>query len=219
MRIEAVLFAGNLAKGHRKMAGVLAASAAENCPRASLVIHEITGADTEIAAAKRSNVFRNNAHKTKHQHDLVQAAVDGELLCLIYTDTMVLRDLSTIAEHDFDLAYTSTSRRQISHQFRRVVRASDRIRQFFDRWRLIVERMLADAVFHAPWRDRYGGVHQAALSYLLEETEQPNQTLPLACDEWNCEPSSYHLFGEHTRVVQVMGNLRDACLHGAVAAG
>ena len=228
MRIEAVLFAGNIAKAHQKMARVLAASAKQNCPSSQLTIHTISGTDSEITAVRRSNLYLNNARKTKHHRKIVHDARDGELVCLIDTDTMVLRDLAAIetygASADFDLAYTQPA---AGAKYRinsgvLFVRISDSVRDFFDRWFLTVQQMLLDEPFHNRWRDFYGGINQAALGYLLESGVAGTtcgaaggtgiKTLTLACDEWTCEPSSYDRFGEHTRVVHVMGNLRDCCL-------
>jgi hypothetical protein len=75
--------------------------------------------------------------------------------------------------------------------------------------------MLADKPLHDKWKQRFGGVNQAAFGFLTDEhSPYIGSIMPsineVPCTTWNCEHDCLkrELFGESTRVVHINGNLR-----------
>jgi hypothetical protein len=145
----------------------------------------------------------------------IQAAADGELIGLLDCDTLVLADLSPIAALDFDVTYTvrpATSRFPFNSGVV-FARVSAAVRDFFRRWRELNVAMLGDKSMHAPWRQQFGGINQAALGSMISGAPGV-RLLPLPCRVWNCEDQTWRSFAaEETRILHVKGRLRRACLY------
>lgn len=218
MRLETSLFeAGPHDDGYERMARVLEYSARLHSPETPLTVRRITSADDDIVAAGegRKSRYLDNTRKTRHHCAAVQAAENGELLCLIDADTMVLGDLTPVESYDFDLAYTlRPDHAQYAFNSGVVfIRISEKIKEFYRRWEAVVFQMLADKSFHDQYQPRYGGVNQSGLAHLLEQSDEiKTKTLP--CRVWNCEQDSWPLFGSDTKVVHILGVLRRECLYG-----
>lgn len=220
MRLETVLFASESFERYERMVRVLELSAAENSPATPLTIHRIDSQDEELRVLARTNCKRlwiDNARKARHHQRIIRDAADGDVLCLIDADTMILGDLSEIGSLDFDLAYTvrppgSKWKLNTGVYF---VRVSDRVRRFCYLWLMNVEKMLADVKFHEHWRKqkRYGGIHQAAFGCQLEALDEADpliHALPLPCETWNCVSRCWDS-AESPKIVHIMGQLRQWC--------
>lgn len=217
MKLHAVLFRGRSVSCHPRLAQVLKASA-KNTPH-PLVIHAVEEADQELAElAKRRTGWKqwlDNARKAKHHARIILGAGDGELLAMLDTDTMILGDLSEIERMEFDLAYTVRPRPSFPvNTGVYFVRVSECVRAFVARWYDAVRAMLADKRFHDEWKNRYGGIHQAALGYLLNRASESElqRLLAIPCETWNCCGPVWN-YDALPKIVHVMGHLRYLCLH------
>jgi len=225
MRLEAVYFRGQFTERHAAMANVLRLSATENSPTTPLSITEITEPDDELKAigpGKLNAQWLDNARKAKHHNEIIQAAEDGEVLGMLDTDTMVLGDLSEIESMDFDLAYTirppGSSKWKLNTGVY-FVRVNGNVRRFVGRWYQAVLDMLADPILHHHWKKTrgYGGIHQAALGFLLESSYyMPVKLLQLPCETWNCCSKLWDKT-DNPKIVHIMGQMREWCLGGRPA--
>jgi hypothetical protein len=216
MRLETVVFPTSKLYRYRRMADVLKLSCAENYPDGRLSIHLVDCADKELFAMARRKCerrFIENARKMKYHAQIIRAAADGELLCMLDCDMMVLRPLEPMPSDDFDLAYTP---RPAGSNFRintgvYWVRVSNALKSFVDAWEHAVQEMLKDEALHHEWRvqHRYGGIHQAAFGYMLQRASGL-EIAELPCAEWNCVDGLWAL-ATNPRLVHIMGQLRDCC--------
>lgn len=215
MRLVSTFFEHSEAK-YRRFADVLAYSAALHSPATPFEIVTVTERDNEIKTlGPRASAWRrNNARKTKHHARIVQAAADGELLGLFDSDTMITGDLAPIADLRFDLAITITP----PHAEYRInsgvvfVRVNEHTRRWYRDWDAIVRRMLADASLWKKWKDRFGGINQCGLAWLMEHSQIKLDIALLPCAIWNSVGSTWGEFSPETKVVHLLGKLRDACL-------
>lgn len=227
LRLVTAVFAGEPGTRrdlYARLADALVDSVHRNSPSTSITVLRTDG-DPGTQVAPRQTVpgipdpglrgLIENTAKMVAWEAAIEAANDGELVGLLDCDTLVLADLSPIAELAFDVTYTtrpSTSRFPFNSGVV-FARISPPVRDFFRRWRELNVRMLADRDMHAPWRAQFGGINQAALGAMIADAPGV-QLLPLPCRIWNCEDQSWRLFdAENTRILHVKGRLRRACLH------
>jgi hypothetical protein len=222
MRLHSILFRSYNDTNYERLARVLVSSAAENSPATPLELHRIREHDFDLRAvgSKRrgpSMGYIENTRKSRHHTRLITAAADGDVLGMLDCDTMILRDLSPVADLEFDLAYTvrpADCRYKLNTGVY-FVRVSNRIRRWMTEWHDTCLKMLADEAFHFRWRtdELYGGIHQAALGWMLAHN-RTIRFLELECAEWNSVSSTWG--SPRARVVHVMGQLRKMCF-GQVA--
>lgn len=213
MRIESVLFAGKRHVLYERMARVLAKSAlAHNQP---LTIHRIEDEDLEITklagGPHRLRNYVDNTRKTKHHAQLVEEAADGELLCFIDADAMILGDLREAEMFgDYDLAIT---RNPVDIPFRintgvYFVRVSDKMRDWHRQWYSKCYEMLGNEELHLEYRGTFGGINQSSLGWMLQHVGGI-KVIELECQEWNCTAHRSAAFDERTKVAHFMHRLRD----------
>lgn len=222
MRLESILFPGKHPEQFERMAAALERSA-ENTPH-PLTIHRITDPDEDVLSAARSEctpAWINNARKAKHHARIIDAAADGELLGMIDADAMILGDLSEVESMNFDIAYTARppqSKWRINTGVY-FVRVSWRMRWFCNLWRIKAIEMLGNAAFHLKWKNehRYGGIHQAAFGWMLENAGIDFSAVALPCEVWNCVNGCYAT-AENPKIVHLMaGSMRRWCMDGLCA--
>jgi hypothetical protein len=202
-----------------RLARVLRSTAARNCAGWTIRIEPIAPAPLTSALGIASHV--HNTQKMAAWCSTVEAATDGASLLLIDADTIITRPLDDLWTQPFDFAYTTKPSRFPFNSGVVAVRVSAAIRTFFRRWRDENHAMLADRVHHQAWRQKYGGINQAALGRALESGwARDLRVCELPCREWNCEDSAWRDFDPAlTRIVHVKSALRAAVLgHGPVLA-
>lgn len=205
-----------------RLAGVLAASAAEHCPDWDRRIVPIGRAPSRGGTGVSSHAA--NTHKLDVWCARIATAADGEEILLIDADTLILRPLDDVWESAFDLAYTVRDYALPFNLGVLFVRVNERTRQFFRIWQAENLRIYRPGDEAAAWRRQFGGVNQAAFGRLLHAgalSALDLRTLP--CQAWNCEVSSWARFDpEVTRIVHINGSLRrqvcyrDPIVYGAI---
>lgn len=220
MQLHALLFGSS--SRYERMAAVLARSAG-NTPHL-MTIHRITDTDDDLRPMARDSckqTWVNNARKAKHHCQIINSAEDGELLGMIDADTMILGDLSEIESMEFDIAYTvrppkSKWKLNTGVYF---VRVSERMKKFCREWYAMVCEMLSNEKLHLEWKNerKYGGIHQAAFGWMIENSGVDFSALALPCEIWNCVNGCYAT-AENPKIVHLMeGTMRHWCLDGAKA--
>lgn len=195
-----------------RLSRVLAHTAAVHCPTWEARIETVAPPKNRRDVGVPSHV--DNTHKLAWWADRVREATDGDQLLLIDADTAILKPLDDIWRESFDVAYTVRSGFFAPFNAGVVfLRVSPLTRAFMDRWVTLNTEL--QHVTAKPWRKRYGGVNQASLGALLEETDAMGLTVkPLPCRIWNCEDSAWaHFDPMETRILHIKSGLRRACLH------
>lgn len=214
MRIEAVLFDGS--KEYDEMALALKRSVEANSPNTPIRIRRVKTKDKEILDQKGGfrEVIMDNARKTKHHLKVMKDAKNGELIGMFDVDLIVLNDLSSIEEMDFDLAYTIRR----SDNYLPInsgvvfVRKSKKTMQFYQDWHDNVMFMLEHPETYSVWTKKYGGINQCGLGMMLEESHTL-KTLKLPCREWNMTSDLYMGFASSTKIVHVQSGLRKSLIY------
>lgn len=140
----------------------------------------------------------------------VQAAADGTELLLLDADLCLLRSLDEIWQQPFDLAYATKQHMFPFNLGVLFVRVSPTTRRFFEMWRQENDQLFRPGEGARLWRQRYGGINQAAFGALLERGALDFlQRRALECTEWNCEESAWAAFDpDRTRILHIKGTLR-----------
>lgn len=212
MRIESVWFGGGI---YERMARVFLATAQQWCPDWQINLRNVDVRDLDRhPRALPSHVA--NTQKMEEWNDIVQRAPNGSRLLLIDADTFFTRGITDVWRTRFDIAYTTKESRFPFNSGVVFVRANPRAKAFFRAWAEINREMLLDARSHSPWRQKYGGINQAAFGRMLEsEAAEALNIVGLPCQEWNCEDASWAAFDPAvTRIVHVKSALRRAIFNG-----
>lgn len=81
--------------------------------------------------------------------------------------------------------------------------------EFMKEWAEIDKRMLEDSEFHGPYHDKYAGLNQSSLGYLLENGYSEYVTrIPESynlCEDWEG--------WEEAHLIHLKGTLRRCCIH------
>lgn len=198
---------------YERMARVLEFSARRHCPGWSIEVRR------EAPPPRTSPLgVPSHAHNTMKMDtwaEAVAASADGDRVLLIDADTFLLRSLDDVWALDFDMAYTV--KKQVRFPFNSGVvflRIGPPARRFAEAWHRENARLLAAPREHQRWRERFGGINQAALGAMLTSglvTDLGLRLAQLPCAEWNCEDSSWGEFDPAvTRIVHVKSALRRA---------
>lgn len=226
MIVHSVLFTdATLGANYERMACVLEYSIGLNSPDTPFVLHRIDEPDDELTAAvnrrpqyQRPNFLLPNARKMKHQCQIVQEATDGEVICLLDADTMVLGDLSAAGDirgkfYNLIPEIVATERPKGStyplNTGVMFVLVRSYTKGLFRRWWEIVQEMVDCHALHAEWKAKAGGVNQAAFAKF--DHDYPGchiERVPCAIWNYESECQKRELFSEQTKVVHIHGNLR-----------
>ncbi len=128
-------------------------------------------------------------------------------------DMLMLQSIESAFEQDFDVAYTvRTSAKMPMNGGVIFLKPSDGARRFMTAWLDVNERMYKDRVFHAPYRQKYAGMNQAAFGYLLENPLENVTMEQLPCSVWNSCSEDWRWIDSVTKNVHVKSYLRKLVL-------
>lgn len=191
-----------------RLARVLEHTARRHCPGWDI---EVVAHDMRVEKPRcGTEAFGYNTAKLDDWCARVERAELGQRVLLLDTDTVILRPLDDVWQLPFDVAYTIRPPECRLPLNGGVVflRVSEASRGFMRRWRDENRRMLNDRAYLYRWRRAYGGLNQAALGKVLEESGPEIEVRSLPCEEWNCEDSTWAKFSEATRILHCKSNLR-----------
>lgn len=220
MRLESFLFGDK--NSYVRMADVLSYSASVNCS-IPLSIRRVDTSNDPIREInpRLAYYYIDNAIKTRLHRDLINSAKDGELIGLLDSDLMILHDIKEIKKYmwGMDFAYTVRPGQWPFNSGVVFVRVSDKTRNWYDKWLENVKALLANAMLRRRYEDKYGRINQCGLGMLLESNHDLN-ILRLDCKDWNCVTQTYHKYDPATtKIVHILGKLRDLCVLGGRAGG
>lgn len=211
---------GEPGDNYRRMADVLEYTAHQHCPGWSIEVNEMPRAPIEHYSEAPEN-FIFNVQKVDAWADAVQQAEDGDRLCILDCDTMILGPLDPVWDREFDFAYTGKRGKLVLNSGVIFVRVSATSRRFVRAWAKMSHDMIADIGLHRMWRRKSPGMTQPALTALLRSSFMRRleiNILELDCQTWNCEESGWGQFNKDVRILHIKGHLRSATFGGAVTA-
>lgn len=130
-------------------------------------------------------------------------------------DMLLLQDISSAFENDFDIAYTvRTSAKMPMNGGVVFAKPTEGARKFLHAWNDINDKMFANPTFHHPYRVKYAGMNQAAFGYLMEHPVEGVKLLRLPCAIWNSCSEDWNKVNASTRIVHVKSVLRKVVLGG-----
>lgn len=138
----------------------------------------------------------------------------AEDLILADCDMLAVGDAAHVfARRDFDIGYTERSESLPLNGGILFVRPTRAAR----RWLRALERtnaeMRANPEFHAPWRQRYHGMNQAAMGYLVEHPLSGVRVRPFPCRRYNAVSlADWDSLDGETVFVHVKSSLRKVVL-------
>lgn len=191
-RLEAVYFGGD---EYIRLAKVLELSAIVRLgDRWDINVVKVDGHEYKAALRSkyvRQGLFSDNAHKSLHWSRIVNESEDGDCLLLIDVDTYIRDSLDEIWSYDFDVALTTRDYKWPINSGVVFVRVNSRSKLFFKFVAQETIKMLGDANYHLPYEEKYGGIHQAAIGYVLDnKLVNDLNVLEIPCSVWNSEHTS-----------------------------
>lgn len=196
---------------YKRMAKVLAASVNEHCGEGMFTLIRVHDRDKDIWDKGRGRItnYTQNTRKTRWQRKVVEAAPDGELICFLDADMLVLQPLNEIEQFNFDLAltYAVTGNVYKFNTGTTFVRISDKMRDFYRDWEARAIKFLCTPQAHAKYSKEYGGINQSSLASLLDERKDI-QIFELQTHRWNALNTTHSTAMEQANVVHIIGDLR-----------
>lgn len=195
---------------YKKLVDVFCFSAKYNCPDAEIK-KMIVPAPPKI---DRKQGIESNTYKLNFWVDELCNSMGQEVI-LIDCDMCVTGDLfSAFDQYDFDIAYTKRESHKLPLNGGVIfVRVNERSIEWFKQLRDANNKMYNDQEFHRTWRNKYAGINQAAMGYLIETyTPKRIDLIGISCLEWNCANPEWKFFNKDTKVIHVKGKLRCVCV-------
>jgi hypothetical protein len=94
-------------------------------------------------------------------------------------------------------------------------RPTDGAREFFAKWLEINSRMYNDPNFHIDWKQKYGGMNQAAFGYIYEKNECPGVNIArLSTRDYNAVECDWGHITDETAFIHYKSKLRHMILSG-----
>ena len=197
-----------------RMGNVLVKSIKMNCPNAKIMYHVCPPPEVDESERELKR-FGENAEKLRIWVELIELCEDHKIV-LIDSDVMVLKDVSEVFKNKFDIGCTRRTRNQRIKYNGGVmfVKKNKNSIDFFREFRDIDDKMYEDREFHAPWREKYSGMNQAAFGYMLEKYRYDINIKEFPCSVYNALSGDWKLFHpEITKIVHLKGPLRNVVLN------
>lgn len=209
MKIISVVFDYYCQDKYKKLATVLEYSANKHCPDADF---ELVKIKAPVIKTGKSKSFTSNTVKLEIWLDKLKST--DENVIFMDCDMLVLKDISDIFNHNFDIAYTKRTKARIPYNGGIVfVHNNENSIKFMEIWKDINNQMFNNRNFHNIWHKKYAGMNQSAFGYILENKKYDANLKVLPCAVWNACNEDWHSIDEKTRVVHIKGGLRRSVLN------
>jgi hypothetical protein len=83
---------------------------------------------------------------------------------------------------------------------------------FMKLWKSINRQMYQDRIFHMIWREKYAGMNQAALGYILEKEKFDAKVIQIPCSKYNLCDDDWQNVNNDSIFVHIKGKLRQFLL-------
>lgn len=204
MKIISVYFDYAQDKRYSTMAEVLKYTAKKYCPECDF---ELIKLKAPMRDGPRS--FTSNTVKMDCWIDLLNNSDDDVLF--LDCDMIILQNLHSVLSGNYDIGITKRTKSRVPYNGGFVVvKNNDKARDFMLLWQDVNTKMYKDRLFHSKWRNKYAGMNQAALGYILEKEKFLACINYLPCKIWNSCDDDWKFLNAETKVIHIKGNLRRA---------
>ena len=215
MKILAISFDyGGKGDMYEKLATVLAYSINRNCPTAEFTLMKVPPPKRQ----KDNHTFDSNNYKLRLWLDFLEKANDDVIL--MDCDMLVLHDLAVAFAEPFDVGLCKRNRENLPWNGGVVfVRNTAPAHQFMRDWLeadnfLFATERKEPSKLHQHYRNKYGGMNQSSLGYLLTEKKTAAKIKPFPCKIWNATIEFWSTIDAHTMILHVKSGLKKAVLAG-----
>ena len=167
----------------------------------------------------RNHGYLDNTFKLDIWYEHMMTA--DQPVIFIDCDMLALRDVSYVFDMNFDIAITACPRGYMVPLNGGVIFAKPnwRARVFFQRLKEINQKMYDDYEFHKPWQDKYHGMNQSAMGYVLEKYSESINIKALPTLEFNAIECDWKYVRDRTCFLHINKGLRRAILANKQPAG
>jgi hypothetical protein len=211
LKIISVVFDYYHQEKYKKLSEVFSYSIKKNCPGSELELLKINPPKIH---KNKSKSFASNTVKLELWLERLKAT-DQDVIFLD-CDMLVLKDLSSAFNLNFDIGYTKRTRARIPYNGGVVfVKNTPEAVSFIELWAKINKKMYDNSRFHSVWRAKYAGMNQSAFGYILEKEKYNAILKQFPCEIWNACNEDWSNIGDKTKIIHIKGGLRRSVLHQA----
>lgn len=200
---------------YKMLLDVLVYSITQHVKEGQIIIRHLE----EPSDRQRVRGLVSNTYKLKAWIEEINKCEDGDRVLLIDCDMLIDKEIESVFDLDFDVAYTERDDSQfIINGGVIFAKINERSREFFHLLEQINNEMYKDINFHQKWRPKYAGMNQSALGYLIDKEGYKKErgvydakVLSLPCREWNVCSEWGERIGEG-RIFHVKGQFRTSIL-------
>jgi hypothetical protein len=208
-KIITVQFDRGTSDAYKRMMNTYKKSIAVNMPNAELLEFNIPEPEVRRGDNK---FFSANTDKLSIWLECVEKYNDN--IALTDCDMLCVKDFNDVFNLDFDVAITMHEDGAILPLNGGVifVKPTENAKYFMQLFKKVNDEMYNDKEFHQKWRDKYAGINQSAMGYILETGGYRANVLKLPCQIYNnCDPE-WPTIDDNTRLVHIKGKLRQYVL-------
>lgn len=167
----------------------------------------------------RNHGYLDNTFKLKIWAEHMAGTKENTIF--IDCDMMALRNAKHAFYEKFDIAYTACPDGYMVPLNGGVIFAkpTELAREFFSRLRTINDKMYHDYEFHKPWQDKYHGMNQSAMGYILENMCHDINIKKYMTREWNAIECDWRMINDSTVFCHINKQLRRNVLARKYPAG
>jgi hypothetical protein len=207
LKIVSVVFDYGYDNRYSVLSQVLSYSIKKNCPEAQFKLIKID--PPVLKKGHKFKSFCSNTVKLKLWLEELKNTEDD--VVFLDCDMLVLKDISSAFNSEFDIGYTKRTKAAMPYNGGVVfIKNNKKAIEFIELWDRINDKMYNDYNFHAPWRDKYAGMNQAAFGYIMEKEKFDAKLKQFPCAEWNACVEDWPSINGTTKIIHVKGGLRRA---------
>ena len=154
-----------------------------------------------------------NTVKLHHWVKAVEEATENTLI--MDCDMLVIKDMSSVFDMDFDIAFTGRTLSKIPMNGGVLcIKPNERSIEFMRLWEQVNFEMYNNKEFHNIWRHKYAGMNQASFGCTFEEGKYTTKVISIPCPEWNVCQEDWSRMSEKARCIHIKSRLRRCCIDG-----
>ena len=171
--------------------------------------------DVPQAKDDRKPGLWTNTVKLREQVKTIES-IDDDIV-LADCDMLCLKTCEDIFNQDFDIGYTVKPLSKMTKS--RInggiifVKNTQKAKDWMKELLYINNKMYLDPNFHNIWRNKYFGMNQSAMGYMIEASGNKAKTLALPTRIWNAVDCDWRSINIETRFVHIKGKLRNCILN------
>lgn len=197
---------------YRRLLDVFRFSLERTLPEARLMVLSAVPPDREKDPGRQK--WASNLLKVELWREAVRRHMrekGDRPLILMDCDMIVRRDITTQFRDEFDISFTQRADPKTCEPINTgimCIRPSSRVIEFFDRLVQVTTGMWLDPEFHERYWQKYRGIMQAGIGYMIERDLIDLEYRMYPCSIWNACDREYPGIGTETKVVHLKENIR-----------